>query len=622
MLQFKKVTLHNFGSYGHADVGLQNKGFCLVTGVNRCKKDNALSNGAGKSQIWNGISFALTGETVNGLHSNLKNLAAAEDDEAYVALSFSHDSDSFEITRFISPNTDLKIIKNGEDVSGKGIRESEKKLAEQLPDLTKDLIASTIIIGQGMPNKFSSFSPSGRKELLEKLTKSDFMIDDIKNRVSSRENALNSKLREYEDSLLVNRTSKDGFQATLDADNKLLASLKRPDFDAEILEANSALSAATAGFNSASAELDALDADTEKTNSALMSKMTEKSKVGAQELIAYNSVMSGIKADRSGIENKIAALKDEIARLKSIKDVCPVCGQKIAGVIKPDTSKQELELIKWQQQLPVFAEREATVNKEHKSYLDEIDATFAADLSELNGHLAGNKSKASELKLKKSGFSSQMDSEKRRLDKLCFDKANWDKNKLSVENAAASLKDSVAKLDSAIKLTEDGKLDTQEHLAVVKKMETLIKRDFRGYLLSNVIAYINKKAKEYCKTVFGTDELDVRLDDNDLDIAYCGKMFDNLSGGEKQRVDLILQFAIRNMLIFYLGADSNMLVLDEITDFLDKRSCDAVMSLVESELDSIDSVFIVSHHAEELELPIDSELHVVKDENGISEITA
>lgn len=122
--------------------------------------------------------------------------------------------------------------------------------------------------------------------------------------------------------------------------------------------------------------------------------------------------------------------------------------------------------------------------------------------------------------------------------------------------------------------------------------------------------------------MFGTDELDVRLDDNDLDIAYCGKMFDNLSGGEKQRVDLILQFAIRNMLIFYLGADSNMLVLDEITDFLDKRSCDAVMSLVESELDSIDSVFIVSHHAEELELPIDSELHVVKDENGISEITA
>ena len=122
--------------------------------------------------------------------------------------------------------------------------------------------------------------------------------------------------------------------------------------------------------------------------------------------------------------------------------------------------------------------------------------------------------------------------------------------------------------------------------------------------------------------MFGTDELDVRLDDNDLDITYCGKMFDNLSGGEKQRVDLILQFAIRNMLIFYLGADSNMLVLDEITDFLDKRSCDAVMSLVESELDSIDSVFIVSHHAEELELPIDSELHVVKDENGISEITA
>ena len=49
MLKFKKVILHNFGSYGHAEIDLNNKGICLVSGRNNYKKDNALSNGSGKS---------------------------------------------------------------------------------------------------------------------------------------------------------------------------------------------------------------------------------------------------------------------------------------------------------------------------------------------------------------------------------------------------------------------------------------------------------------------------------------------------------------------------------------------------------------------------------------------
>ena len=77
MLSFKKIILHNFGSYGHAEVNVENKGICLVSGRNNYKKDNALSNGSGKSFLWSGICFALTGETISGLKSNLKNINSA-----------------------------------------------------------------------------------------------------------------------------------------------------------------------------------------------------------------------------------------------------------------------------------------------------------------------------------------------------------------------------------------------------------------------------------------------------------------------------------------------------------------------------------------------------------------
>ena len=162
--------------------------------------------------------------------------------------------------------------------------------------------------------------------------------------------------------------------------------------------------------------------------------------------------------------------------------------------------------------------------------------------------------------------------------------------------------------------------DLQKHIDVLKKMDTLVKRDFRGYLLSNVIEFINIKSKEYCAEVFGSDELEFKLDGNNIDISYCGKSFESLSGGEKQKVDLVLQFAIRDMMSKYLDFSSNILVLDEIFDNLDARGTNNVLTLVANKLCDIESLFIISHHADELSIPYDTELTIVKNENGISEV--
>ena len=44
------------------------------------------------------------------------------------------------------------------------------------------------------------------------------------------------------------------------------------------------------------------------------------------------------------------------------------------------------------------------------------------------------------------------------------------------------------------------------------------------------------------------------------------------------------------------------------------------MKLIEKELNTIESVFIVSHHADELGIPVDSEIKVIKNADGISQI--
>ena len=159
-----------------------------------------------------------------------------------------------------------------------------------------------------------------------------------------------------------------------------------------------------------------------------------------------------------------------------------------------------------------------------------------------------------------------------------------------------------------------------ERSEVVSKMNTIVKRDFRGFLLKNIIDFINIKAKEYASQIFGCDEIDFELDGNDINISFSGKDYSNLSGGEKQRVDLIVQFAIRSFMCNFLQFSSNILVLDEITDALDSESCDRVINFITNELKDIESVFIISHHSDTLEIPCDSELIIEKDNLGVSHV--
>ena len=93
-----------------------------------------------------------------------------------------------------------------------------------------------------------------------------------------------------------------------------------------------------------------------------------------------------------------------------------------------------------------------------------------------------------------------------------------------------------------------------------------------------------------------------------------------LSGGEKQKINLIIQTSIRDMLCQYLDFHSNILVLDEITDSLDSIGCDKILSLIAKRLIDVESIFIISHRARELEIPYDSEITIIKDESGISRI--
>ena len=92
-----------------------------------------------------------------------------------------------------------------------------------------------------------------------------------------------------------------------------------------------------------------------------------------------------------------------------------------------------------------------------------------------------------------------------------------------------------------------------------------------------------------------------------------------LSGGEKQKIDIIIQFAIRDMLCKFSNFSSNIIVLDEIFDNLDNIGCDKVLNLITTKLTDIESIYIITHHTD-IEIPFDNILTIVKENNGISRL--
>jgi DNA repair exonuclease SbcCD ATPase subunit len=341
-----------------------------------------------------------------------------------VSVNFDDNNDSYQITRHIAPKSDLKIIKNEIDISGKGIRESEKKLGEVLPDITKDLIASTIIIGQGMPNKFSSFSPSGRKDLLEKLTKSDFMVDDIRQRVNTRLTELQRQLRDCEDSLLIHKTQNKTIEATLRVKLDEISVAVKPDFISQINELKTQIETIQKDIDAKITQVKFYEEVEDNTNKKLVQILECNTAESNEEKEAYELAFRNSFTEKTRLETEIKSLKKTISDLKAIKDTCPTCGQKLPGAIKPDTSTQEKELEVLNSELAVINSKLSEYNTKHAEYQAHIKSKYEASISELKKQVAEAKHEKEVAQRDLTDFTHYQNTTREQLSKLNYEKDN------------------------------------------------------------------------------------------------------------------------------------------------------------------------------------------------------
>ena len=617
-IEFQKVTLHNFISFGHSELTFGDDGFIKVSGINENVDDLATSNGSGKSSLWEAIVWALTGDTIRGT-KQVGNIYG--DDGTYVELEFNIDSVNYVITRSKDHKvykTGLKIVIDGKDCSGKGIRDSEKLLAQYLPDITASLLGSVIILGQGLPQKFTNNSPSGRKEVLEKLSKSDFMIEDLKTRVAKRKDELSKLIRSHKDAVIAAESKIGILQAQIEKCRTSLSALDKDKLETTVAYYTTEVERLQLIVDAHRTFVEKLDQDLAEQNEHLVKLNRYHSDNVASVNSEYESSIESLTNKLYELRSLISSYKAEITKMESIRDVCPTCGQKLPDVVKPDTTNLRQLLEEAELNYTSVQTELDQLKTDRKAKLDSVEGDYRRSSDVL---LRQN----NELTTARSNRQAQMKSaDSDRLRALTqLDDAKAQLQQLEYTSNALSLnihenESQIEELNRELLYNNTQKDLQQSHLDIVNKFDTALKRDFRGYLLATVIEYIAARAKEYSKVIFETDKIDFKLDGNNIEISYMNKSYENLSGGEKQKIDLIIQFSIRDMLCNHLGFTSNILVLDEVFDALDMIGCQKVLDVISS-LGDIKNIFIVTHR-KDLSIPCDKELIVVKSSAGISEL--
>ena len=616
---FQKVILHNFLSFGDAEVDLNDSSYTLVLGINNCKLDLAKSNGSGKSSLWESIIWVLTGDTIRGTKDVVNRYGT---DGTYVELTFKIDKNDYKIIRYkdySNIGTNLKLYINNEDKSGKGIRDTEKLLEQYLPDINSSLLGSVIILGQGLPQRFTNNTPAGRKEVLEKLSKSDFMIEDIKSKLSNRKQFLNDELRKYQDLILEEESKKSVYEKRLVDLSKEKETLIPEDFDSIITILTNKINENESLSNSLSDQMSNKNLELDLNKSKSKNKEREYEAAKSTLIKDFNINLHPIIKQETEFQVQIKSLAQEITRLESIKDICPTCGQKLPDVHKVDTTNLKNQLDEYNQKLKEIQKIKKDQQEKDDIKYNEMSNTYLKELEDLDIEYDSINREVVQLNNKRTDINADIYNDKLELDKIKIRKDNYENKIKTIDKDLDEATNQINLLKDNLLYNNIEKDNIEARLNIVNKMLTIATRDFRGFLLSEVIKFINQKAKEYCKEIFDTEEIEFRLDGNNIFIGYCGKQYENLSGGEKQKIDLIIQFSIRDMLTRYLDFSSNILVLDEIFDNLDSIGCQKVLNLISNKLTDISSIYIITHHSD-IDIPADNELIILKDENGISKV--
>jgi RecF/RecN/SMC N terminal domain. len=175
--------------------------------------------------------------------------------------------------------------------------------------------------------------------------------------------------------------------------------------------------------------------------------------------------------------------------------------------------------------------------------------------------------------------------------------------------------------DKLITLQQD-KLDIQHDLEIARwwSSKALGAGGLKAYVFTSMLNTLNQCAKKYGQILGISLEFSIDLSKASKPfVTKCSigekidKDYKDLSGGEKQRLDMCLMFALYD--VISMGTDINLLIMDEALENLDESGEEAAFNIIRTIADKGKSIYLISH-SQSLDSLYSNTIQISKDSNG------
>ena len=641
-LQFSSIDIQNFRSIKEMKVDLSNQGIVIVKGVNEYE-DKATSNGSGKSSVFESIIFALFEETSNGE----KDVSTRGSKEGYnITLRFNVDGIPYVINRKAKGKS-VNIYKDNIDISARTKSETNKIIQSAI-GINKSIFLDSIFLSQNANTNLATLSPTARRERLEILTNTDYTINLFKEKLKELQqeyesmcvsnqlelNKLTGKLETINNQKYKIQTTLNEIEEKINERNKL-GNIE--EIQNQIDNLNNEIVNLTNQIPQIDTDVQSVNAELELIRNSRLEKQTIKDTKG-NEVENQRTICNDIQKEITRLDNIIhynlismERLNNEIKQIRN-SDTCPTCGRKYENVNEEHIirliEEKQLEINNLQTENDntnkQIIDNEVNLNTEiekGKLMKEEIDS-ITQEINTIDIEIQNKEKEVVTLNNQKTQILQNIQLKNNSI-------ANFNNMITEIKNIEIpdktqyeSMLNDLCNEEQQIKnnettINEDlNKYNT--NVEVLKHSVQLVTKEFRTYLLKNSLQYLNSVLKKYSTILFSNekDVIFISEDDTKLDIYLGDASYESLSGGERTRVDIALLLAQKSLANMIGNISCNIIILDEVLGYCDAQAESVVVNLLCSELNTIESIYMISH--KEIPIGYDKEMIIVKNKQGES----
>jgi len=632
----------NFGPFRKFKVRLNNRGLIYIEGINK-DDPNANSNGAGKTELIDAMTFVIHGRTTKGLSGDdVINKDIKKD--CYLYLNMEDDevqgSPKYSIIRARKHKeygTALILAVNGKNISESSMGETQQKI-NNLLGMNFATYCQSVAFLQNSLDRFSSATDSEKKAILEQILNIKILSkchDKINKLVKTKKNDRNSAQTKLE-ILVKDRTSEVRLIETLQAKQKEVEEKKQKTLEdlkgkiasigppCETLEKSIreveptifSVSALKEKLKEHKDNLEALSKKVKDTHSKFRLELVPKEALRQQRNREYEKI-------RKDVEKKHDAVGSR----------CPYCTQDIPleliAILSENLLKTGNAL---KQEIDLLDNEIAAINVKYEtifSQAEEFEKYEKENAESLQKAIDESKQKEQQV----SGWKRELNlqtSKKEELQELYTDLTTAKTDGYADTIEATELK--IKRMDDDIEKTKKSIVELDEEIPHLEFWQHGFSNEgLKSYILDSVVPILNIRANHYADILTGgTMQINFstqsknksgNTEDNfkvEVFNKYGGENYKSSSGGERRRIDIAVMMAMQDLVASRSRKKLNICVFDEMFEGCDSSGVEAVMMLLNEIAKTKDSVFVITHH-EELKNRFSNTLTVVK-ENGVSNV--